>query len=52
MAGAKSAGVITSQAKRVQVCGFEPVARVWASGLAATVGVREIGTAPVIVLGM
>ena len=46
--GANALGLITSQAKRVQVCGFEPVARVWSSGITSLVGVREMGTAPVI----
>jgi hypothetical protein len=46
--GANALGVITSQAKKVQICGYEPVARVWSSGLTATAGVREIGVAPVI----
>lgn len=41
-------GLITSQAKKVQVCGFEPVARLWSNGTAATIGNLEIGTAPVI----
>ncbi|MEC7583084.1 MAG: hypothetical protein VYE77_02090 [Planctomycetota bacterium] len=46
--GANALGVITSQARRVQVGGFEPVARVWSSGITSLVGVREMGTAPVI----
>ncbi len=46
--GANALGVLTSQAKKVEVCGFEPVARVWATGTAATDGLREIGTAPVL----
>lgn len=50
--GANALGVVTSQAKRVQVCGFEPVARVWATDPTATSGVREIGTAPVVQLGL
>lgn len=45
---ANLAGLATSQAKRVQVCGFEPVARLWAGSTTATVGSLEIGTAPVI----
>lgn len=43
-------GLVTSQAKKVQVCGWEPVARVWATGSAATLGVKEIGVAPVLQL--
>jgi len=50
--GANALGVITSQAKRVQVCGFEPVARVWSSGISSLAGVREIGTAPVVEIVM
>jgi hypothetical protein len=46
--GANALGVLTSQAKKVEVCGFEPVVRVWSSGIAATDGLREIGTAPVV----
>ena len=50
--GANPLGVITSQAKRVQVCGFEPVARVWSSGIVDVAGVLELGTAPVIEITM
>ena len=46
--GANPLGVVTSRAGRVQVCGWEPVARVYANGTAATTGLREIGVAPVI----
>jgi hypothetical protein len=46
--GANLLGVVTSQAKKVQVCGPEPVARVWATDLTATAGVRELGVAPVV----
>ena len=48
--GANPLGVVTSQAARIQVCGWEPVARVYATGTAATTGLREIGVAPVIQL--
>jgi len=41
-------GFVTSQAKKVQVCGWEPVARVWASGTSATIGTREIGVSAVV----
>lgn len=47
---ANALGVVTSQARKVQVCGWEPVGRVWASGAAATIGSREIGVAPVVEL--
>lgn len=43
-------GVVTSQAAKVQVCGWEPVARVFASGAGATIGLVEIGVAPVVEL--
>lgn len=46
--GLNALGVVTSQAKKVPVCGYEPVGRVWSSGITATDGVREIGTAPVL----
>ncbi|MBL8730092.1 MAG: hypothetical protein JNM25_16840 [Planctomycetes bacterium] len=47
---ANALGIVTSQAKKVQICGWEPVARVWASGAGATAGVKEIGLAPVLQL--
>jgi hypothetical protein len=47
-ASANALGIVTSQAKKVQVCGWEPVARVWSSGITATSGTREIGVAPVV----
>ncbi|MSR39280.1 MAG: hypothetical protein EXS02_10655 [Planctomycetes bacterium] len=47
-ASANALGVITSVGKKMQICGFEPVARVWASGVTSTVGVREMGVAPVL----
>lgn len=47
---ANALGVVTSQGHKVQVCGFEPVGRVFASGLVATAGAREIGVAPVLQL--
>lgn len=43
-------GVVTSQATKVQICGWEPVARVYASGAGATAGLVEIGVAPVVEL--
>ncbi|MFO1078749.1 MAG: hypothetical protein U1E73_13590 [Planctomycetota bacterium] len=49
-AGANALGIVTSQAQKVQVCGWEPVGRLWASGTAATSGTREIGVAPVVEL--
>ncbi|MBX3462537.1 MAG: hypothetical protein KF830_05170 [Planctomycetes bacterium] len=45
---ANALGLVTSQAKKVQICGWEPVARVWSSGLAASFGTKEIGLAPVL----
>lgn len=45
---ANALGLVTSQAKKVQICGWEPVARVWSSGITAAFGTREIGLAPVL----
>jgi hypothetical protein len=45
---ANQLGLVTSQGRKVEVCGFEPVARVWAAGLTATSGALEIGVAPVV----
>jgi len=45
---ANALGLVTSQAKKVDVCGWEPVGRVWAAGLTTTAGSREIGVAPVV----
>jgi hypothetical protein len=47
---ANALGIVFSQGKKVQICGWEPVARVWASGAATTLGVKEIGLAPVLQL--
>ncbi|MCA8950283.1 MAG: hypothetical protein KDE27_12330 [Planctomycetes bacterium] len=47
---ANTLGIVTSQAQKVQVCGWEPVGRVWSSGTTATIGTRELGVAPVIEL--
>jgi hypothetical protein len=49
-AQANALGVVTSQARKVQVCGFEPVGRVWATSTGAAHGTREIGVAPVVEL--
>ena len=43
-------GLVSSQAARIQVCGWEPVSRVFANGLSTTVGFRELGVAPVLQL--
>ncbi len=45
---ANALGVTTSQPFKIQVCGWEPVARVFSSGTSAAQGLREIGVAPVI----
>ncbi len=45
---ANALGIVTSQAQKVQVCGWEPVARVWSNGIAATFGTREIGLSAVV----
>ena len=47
-APANALGIVTSQAQKVQVCGWEPVARLWSSGLSATFGTREIGMSAVV----
>lgn len=49
-AGANALGIVTSQAQKVQVCGWEPVGRVWSSGTTAITGTREIGVANVLQL--
>ncbi|MCA8942556.1 MAG: hypothetical protein KDB80_08385 [Planctomycetes bacterium] len=46
--GANALGVTTSQAYKVQVCGWEPVARVYSNNTTSATGLREIGTAPVV----
>ena len=40
---ANALGVVTSQARKVQVCGWEPVGRVWSSGVVSATGTVEIG---------
>ena len=47
---ANALGLVTSQAQKVQVCGWEPVGRVWAGNLASAFGTREIGLAAVVQL--
>ena len=49
-AAANPLGLTTSQAQKVQVCGWEPVGRVWSSGTSAAFGTREIGIATVVEL--
>jgi hypothetical protein len=49
---ANALGLVTSQARKVQVCGWEPVGRVWSSGINATSGTREIGLAAVLQLSV
>ncbi len=51
-ATANALGLVTSQAKKVQVCGWEPVGRLWSNGIAAAIGVREIGLAAIVELGI
>lgn len=46
-AGANALGWVASDAGKVQICGWEAVARVYAPGVTATVGSRELGVAPV-----
>lgn len=45
---ANSLGLVTSQAKKIQVCGWEPVARLWSNGVTAAFGTREIGMSAVV----
>jgi len=45
---ANTLGLVTSQARKVQVCGWEPVARLWSNGISATFGTREIGLSAVV----
>lgn len=47
---ANALGLVTSQAQKVQVCGWEPVGRVWSSGITSASGTREIGVAAVVAL--
>ncbi len=47
---ANALGLVSSQAARLQVCGWEAVSRVFANGLSATVGYRELGVAPIMQL--
>ena len=49
-AKANALGLVSSQAARIQVCGWEQVSRVFANGLQTTVGFRELGVAPVLQL--
>lgn len=45
---ANALGVVTSQAQKVSVCGWEPVARLWSNGIAQQFGTREIGMSAVV----
>lgn len=45
---ANALGLVTSQAKKIRVCGWEPVARLWSNGIGAAFGTREIGLAAVV----
>lgn len=47
-AAANALGLVTSQAQKVQVCGWEPVGRVWSNGVSVANGIRELGVAAVI----
>lgn len=48
---ASAGGLVSSQAQKVQVCGWEPVARLWAGGVGTALGVRELGVGAVVRLG-
>ncbi len=50
--GANALGLVTSQGTKVEICGWEPVSRVFASGLIAAEGLREVGVAPVVRLNI
>jgi hypothetical protein len=45
---ANALGLVTSRAQKVEVCGWEPVARLWSNGVNATFGTREIGMSAVV----
>jgi hypothetical protein len=47
-ANANALGIVTSQAQKVRVCGWEPVARLWSNGIGAAFGTREIGMGAVV----
>ncbi len=47
-APANALGIVTSQAQKVRVCGWEPVARLWSNGIGAAFGTREIGMSAVV----
>ena len=49
-AAANALGLVTSQAQKVQVCGWEPVGRVWSNGISSALGTREIGVSAVVQL--
>lgn len=49
-AAANGLGLVTSQAQKVQVCGWEPVGRVWSNGVSSSFGTREIGVSAVVQL--
>jgi hypothetical protein len=49
-AQANPLGLVTSQPAKVQVCGWEAVSRVYASGAGAIAGFVEVGVAPVLQL--
>ncbi|MBL8752519.1 MAG: hypothetical protein JNK15_04385 [Planctomycetes bacterium] len=47
-ATANPLGLVTSRAQKIQVCGAEPVARLWSNGISAQFGTREIGMGAVV----
>lgn len=49
-AAANPLGLVSSQPGKVVVCGWELVARTWATVLTATSGTREVGVAPIVEL--
>ncbi len=47
-AAANSLGLVTSQAQKVQICGWEPVGRVWSEGVSSASGAVELGLSAVV----
>lgn len=50
-AGANALGVVASEAGKVVVCGWELVARVWATSVTGSAGNREVGVGAILEVG-
>ena len=50
--GLNPLGILMTEGLRSEVCGFEPVSRVFGAGLTADSGLREVGAGPVIRFGL